>query len=1507
MFRDFHRPSSRFYFLGFLLGISFLCSGQSTSVNVPGKSNIALAGQPDGASFWPGDSAPPNSPVSVAVTLREGQVLRFSASGSVNLDGKSVPQIAPEGDSGNVAATKRIFGMSSIRGPAGSLIGVFLGPDKPSNNEQPPDLDFGTGARDLPVLSPLLQQPFFVGTGTTRAGGPRRIVIPRGAVRVFLAVLEDGERPSADNVGSFAVTMTLSDEAIPPLYPVVPAVTNIALAGEPPGATFWPGDSSPLNSPVQVPLAVAAGQVLRFSASGTVDLDGKSVPQTSPDGDSSLVAATKRIFGFSSVSARAGALIGVFIAGDHAAHNETPPDVDFTGAALDLAIISPLLQQPFYIGTGKTRAGAARNVVVPPGATRLYLAVLESGERRSGDNTGAFTVAAEIVTTPLPSIYPAIPAISNIALAGQRPGNTFWPGDSVPLNSPIQVAMAVCDGAVLQFSATGNIDLDGRSVPQTGPDGDTTTMASSKRILGIASLTGPAGALIGVFVGSDVPDRESTPPDVDFTGAARDLATLRPTLQQPFYIGKGATRAGAPRNVIAPVGSARLYVAVLESGERRSGDNTGAFTVTVNEAFNAPPTIYPSVPSISNIALAGQSDGANFWPGDSATLNSPVLFPASLQSGQRIQITATGYVNVDGKPVPQTTADGDPTRMAGTKRISGFSSVKGPSGALIGVFIGDDRPDPRATPPDLDFSGNDRNAATVAPLLQQPFYIGSGTTSAGASRAITVPANATRLFLGVLEDGERRSGDNTGAFTVTIPGGVVSVPTISSISPDKPFATIGNQQVTVNGKNFETGLNVIVRYPGGSAILSGAQIQNVTPESFVMLIDFSGVAATYTIRVKTRTGALSNEFPFSTDVPPSPQVTSISPGIPQASVGDQLVRVAGTNFRAGLTVTAGFPGGGFAVLSGPQILDVTPTDFAMLINFNGAAGPWTIRVNNPEGRKSPTFLFQVSRPSETESSGSITVDPNPCIIRPTESKCSVILRWATRNVAASQVWVRDALNTELHLFDGTLGSRTLSWIEPLPQRYDFRLYDYSSGARGTLLASAALTADTESGGSPDRATLVDENPKDNAAFTPMALFTKSWTLRNDGSTTWSTGYQLLYRSGNAGGDHTPVPVSRAVAPGETYSFQVPVTAPLIAGVHTESWQLVGASGTAVSIGQSAVLTIVIRVSPEQAPSDTGNIVVSVNWPVPGLVLSGPKTLRAETDAQMSNSGAEILYTFQGVAPGSYSVNYDRVSGYITPPHTSVEAVAGATVFVKGVYRRLFVVLFTGFGNPEGTASGMRELAAKLERDPNLAGILTRVFTYDEATGYSTWGSIRSTHEAAQRWLIDENNISNDDWLVVVGHSYGGNRGLLFVDQMAAKGARADGLVTVDPIDWVECNIADVVQCATSPFCILTIASNLASCDMSDVSRASPVGLNGNSSQVPKIDFVQRATGNVVKGYRVSGFSPSATVVDPGRDFSHPWRLPYDAHMAIDDMADVHEAIQQSLDDLVTRGAKWSPR
>jgi hypothetical protein len=192
-------------------------------VYVPGSSNIWLAGMPDGTLGGAGDSAPAQSPVLVTgLTLAPGNSLNFTVWG-LAAHGPNKPLWNADGGTLSSHSFGALFGMSDLGGPLASLVGVFLTDTQPDLNSAPPTLTWaGQSFGEYATLSPLLQQPFFIGDGLTGGGQQQWVFIPTGATRLYLGTL-DGLRWS-DNIGGFEVQVSESPE------PSTAALLGTALA-----------------------------------------------------------------------------------------------------------------------------------------------------------------------------------------------------------------------------------------------------------------------------------------------------------------------------------------------------------------------------------------------------------------------------------------------------------------------------------------------------------------------------------------------------------------------------------------------------------------------------------------------------------------------------------------------------------------------------------------------------------------------------------------------------------------------------------------------------------------------------------------------------------------------------------------------------------------------------------------------------------------------------------------------------------------------------------------------------------------------------------------------------------------------------------------------------------------------------------------------------------------------------------------------------------------------------
>jgi len=560
-----------------------------TQVTVPGIAQLALAGQPAGTTYQ-GDSAPVNSPPQAAIPIVPGQGLRMVGTGLIGLNAQA-PSVPPNGTSTNDNVGDYGYGIGRMSVALGALIGVFVS-DRVNANAAPPDVDFTGGLLDAELLAPLLQQPFFIGTGKTGAGTFRAFVVPQGATRLFWGVAGRG---NAKNTGSFTATVSVVPIPTFPGNPLaVPGVAQLALAGQPAGTTYG-GDSAPWSSPPQAAIPIVPGQGLRMVGTGLIGLNAQA-PSVPPNGTSTNGLVGDYGYGIGRISVALGALIGVFVS-DRVNANAAPPDVDFTGGLLDAELLAPLLQQPFFVGTGKTGAGAFRAFVVPQGATRLFLCVAGRGNAR---NTGSFTATISVVTIPtFPGNPLAVPGTAQLMLAGQPAGSTYY-GDSAPWSSPPQAAIPVVPGQGLRIVGTGLIGLNAQT-PAISPTGTSTNANLFEYgYYGIGPIRVALGALIGVFV-SDRIDPNAVPPKVDFTlPSVQDPPRLSPLLQQPFLIGTGLTTGGTPKVFVVPTGATRLFLGAAAG----TMSNTGYFLVTVSPESAAAPIISQS----------GIVNGAGFGP-----------------------------------------------------------------------------------------------------------------------------------------------------------------------------------------------------------------------------------------------------------------------------------------------------------------------------------------------------------------------------------------------------------------------------------------------------------------------------------------------------------------------------------------------------------------------------------------------------------------------------------------------------------------------------------------------------------------------------------------------------------------------------------------------------------------------------------------------------------------------------------------------------------------------------
>jgi hypothetical protein len=195
-----------------------------TTARVLATGTLWLAGMPDGATDSGGDVAPDNSPLLVTgLDLTLGGHLRFTdVRGGANNTPDCPPNcVGPDGygfQSHDVGSNN---GIPDLRAPINSLIGVFLGPQRPDLAPPPAMLNFERLGLNFSSLSPHLKQVFFIGDGLNARGFVQQFDVPEGATRLFLGT-HDGTEWN-NNSGEFSLRISQFD------VPAVPEPGSLVL------------------------------------------------------------------------------------------------------------------------------------------------------------------------------------------------------------------------------------------------------------------------------------------------------------------------------------------------------------------------------------------------------------------------------------------------------------------------------------------------------------------------------------------------------------------------------------------------------------------------------------------------------------------------------------------------------------------------------------------------------------------------------------------------------------------------------------------------------------------------------------------------------------------------------------------------------------------------------------------------------------------------------------------------------------------------------------------------------------------------------------------------------------------------------------------------------------------------------------------------------------------------------------------------------------------------------
>ncbi len=132
--------------------------------------------------------------------------------------------------------------------------------------------------------------------------------------------------------------------------------------------------------------------------------------------------------------------------------------------------------------------------------------------------------------------------------------------------------------------------------------------------------------------------------------------------------------------------------------------------------------------------------------------------------------------------------------------------------------------------------------------------------------------------------------------------------------------------------------------------------------------------------------------------------------------------------------------------------------------------------------------------------------------------------------------------------------------------------------------------------------VADVTVKDGTVFAANTGFTKTWRLRNTGSCTWSSSYDIVFMDGYRMGAPTAIDMPSSVAPGQEVDITIGMVAPSSVGTYRGNWKIRSDTGATFGVGGSSasfyveiyVNTTATIVPPDYVYDFTGNF-CSASW------------------------------------------------------------------------------------------------------------------------------------------------------------------------------------------------------------------------------------------------------------------------------------------------------------------------
>jgi uncharacterized repeat protein (TIGR01451 family) len=201
--------------------------------------------------------------------------------------------------------------------------------------------------------------------------------------------------------------------------------------------------------------------------------------------------------------------------------------------------------------------------------------------------------------------------------------------------------------------------------------------------------------------------------------------------------------------------------------------------------------------------------------------------------------------------------------------------------------------------------------------------------------------------------------------------------------------------------------------------------------------------------------------------------------------------------------------------------------------------------------------------------------------------------------------------------------------------------------------------------------VADVTIPDGTKLQPGEEFTKTWRLRNTGTTTWTTDYRLVFNGGDQMGAPQYVNLPVAVPPSATVDISVPMTAPESGGAKRGYWRMENSAG--LKFGDTIWVDIFVPYTPspelQAAIDDLYNVSVEVLEELKTQMTTTAEHgdfFRGQVDAAKAATALTLVLGIWGVSSAvndylrEISIADVRSGLYIARPSIDIWSATGQT-------------------------------------------------------------------------------------------------------------------------------------------------------------------------------------------------------------------------------------------------------